>query len=233
MRKSARRYRAGFSIIELLVSLGITMIVMGGAYSIFTEGMAFFRVNQAAADAQAAITKTMGLIAAELTNAAPLVTQVYPAGGPDRPGVTFATPVLEGGAVRYDPVNGNVFWQRYICFYFEADPSGGTNGKIWRVTEDVDPSAEPLGGPGWRDTSGVAAYLVAHTTNYFQTAAGTKRRLVADGISGLDVTLYTGAAFGTTAEERAIDITVEAGDRANTRRDTYYLKVSSRVVPRG
>jgi len=221
-----------------MVSMAITTFIVASAYKIFTEGLAFFRVNQAAADAQTAITKTMTLIASELANAAPMVTQPYPEGGASLPGIAFATPLQDGGAVRYDPVNGDIFWQRYICFYFEQDPeapSGGTNGKIWRVTEDVDSSTEPLGPPGHRDTSYIASVLLATTTNNFQTMAGAKRRLVADGIAGFNVELYDGTEFGivTGAEERAFDITVEAGDKNNRTRDSYYLKVKSRVVPRG
>ena len=239
MRLSGKhKSRRGFSLIELMVSLVITMVVMTGAFQIFTEGMAFFRVNNAAADAQASITKAMGLIAAEVANAAPMVTQVYPAAGSALPGITFATPLQEGGAVRYDPVNGTIFWQRYICFYYEADPSGGVNGKIWRVTEDVDPTTEPLGGPGNRDTNYVADYLdpaitPVHNTNYFQSAAGTKRRLVSDGISGLDVNKYVGGYGATASEQLAFDLSIEAGDKNARTRDTYYLNVKSRVVPRG
>ena len=224
--------RRGFSLIEMMVALGIMSIVMIGAFEIFTEGMAFFRVSQAAANAQTSVTKSLGLIASEISNAAPLVTKEYPAAGPNLPGIVFATPLQEGGSVRYDPVNGDVFWQRYICFYFEADPTGGTNRKIWRVTEDVDSATEVLGAPGNRDTAYVASYLAGHPTNYFQTAPGTKRRLIADGISGMDVTIYAGG-FGGTAMTRAYDLTVKAGDENNTTRDSYYIEVSTRMVPRG
>jgi hypothetical protein len=221
--------------VELLVSLAITTIVMTGAYQIFIEGLQLFRTNQAAADAQASVTKAMSLISAELANAAPAVTRNYPTAGPDLPGLTFATPLMDGGAVKYDPVNGDVFWQRYIAFFYEPDPesaTGGYNGKIWRGEDDV--AEEVAGEPGHRDMMGVVVpFLNANTTNYFQSTSSVRRRMIAEGVSGFEVQIYSGAEFGATAQETAFDITIEAGDKDNRDRDSYYIKVTSRVVPRG
>ena len=237
------RASRGFSIIELMVSLGIMSIVMMGAYQLFSEGMQLFRVNQASADAQAAVTKTMGVISTELTNAAPALTRNYgppyvdggapPAvGGGVYPGLVFATPLDSEGKVHYDQANGQLYWQRYIAYYLIPDSTGGFNGKIYRAESDVAQEGGSI--PGNRDVGVLGLYLDAHSTNDFSTAANTRRRMISEGISGLYVQPYDPEDdFGTgiTAAKEAYDVYIEAGDRANAFRNSYFIRVRVRVSP--
>ena len=241
---NSRARQRGFSIIEMMVSLGIMSIVMLGAYQLFTEGMQLFRVNQATSDAQVAVTKAAGAISTELTNAAPALTRhygpththLYGGGGTPGgilPGITFATPLDKDGKVRYDSVNGQLYWQRYISYYFLADTNGGYDGKIYRGETDVAPEpGDPE--PGNRQVSIIESFLVANNTNYFANNGAVKRRMIAEGISGLCVQPYDPSEDfgpGVTAAKTAYDVFIEAGDKAQSFRNSYFICVRVRVSP--
>jgi prepilin-type N-terminal cleavage/methylation domain-containing protein len=234
-RALARSGKPGFSLAEMMVSLAIGAIIMTGAFQVIQEGMQLYRTNQAAADAQSNVTRVLGVLSLDIANAAAGVCQDYPSGGAGRPGIVFATPLAEGGGVRYDAGNGTIYWQRYICYYFEPDPnaaSGGHDGKIWRAYTPVAPE-DGLGGN--RDLGGVVQPWVAdpsHGPDYF-AANANERRVLSNNISGFDISVYTGAEFGTAAARRAYDVVVEAGDKGQKHRNDYYIKVTTRVVPRG
>lgn len=230
----------GLTLIEMMVSMAISTIIMVGAFQIFREGMDLHRTYQEAADAQVNITRVLGVLTLDLANAASGVTRSFPAGGADLPGVTFATPIGEGGNTRYDPLNGDIYWMRYISYYFVEDPeaaSGGFNGKIWRAYQEIPtPSGDTP--PGNRDTAQIIAFLssASHTTNYFSTSALSEKKLLSDNISGFSVEPYDASEFSATAGhdiKLAYDITVSAGDKSGKRRNSYHIEVSSRAVPRG
>ncbi len=227
-----------------MVSLAIIGVVMAGAYQLFIEGMQLFRVNQAAGDAQIAVTKASGVITTELANAAPELTRHYGppyvpgggggggGGGGTPPGLVFATPLDKDGKVRYDEVNGRLYWQRYVAYYFEPDPEvGGYNGKIYRAETDVPGEPGDPGGTGNRDiTNIVGPFLIANSTAYF--AGLPQRRTIANGISGLYVQPYdANPEFGITAVKEAYDIHIEAGDAKKAFRNSYFIRVRVRVAP--
>ncbi len=235
---TTHKCRQGFSIIELIVSMAIMSIVMAGTYQLFTEGAQLFRVNQAAADAQVAVTKAAGAITAELANASPRLTRHYGlaytgggAGGAGIPGLVFTTPVDKDGKVHYDETNGRLYWQRYISYYFEADLTGGHNGKIYRGESNVagDPGS-PI--PGSKDLGILEAFLLANTTSHFASGTGVQRRVISDGVSGFYVQPYdANPDFGTTAEKPAYDVIIEAGDKEQSFRNSYFIRVKIRVAP--
>lgn len=229
------RRSAGFSLIEMMVTLAIMSVVMIGIFQVFQEGMQLFRTNSRAADSQRAAVKVMGLISAELVNATPEVAQHHPSGGSEPSGIVFATSLTDTGTARFDDLTGELYWQRYISYYFEPDSSGGFNGKIFRAEETIP--AENAGGPGHSDVLGVVApYIASHPTSYFQTNSAPRKRLVSTDVSGFDITIYDGTEGGNTAGAASVsyEITVEAGDpQALNIRNGYFIKVSSRVSPRG
>lgn len=217
-----------------MVTLFVMSIVMVGIFQIFQEGMQLFRTNTQAADSQKAAIKVLGKITSELVNAIPDVTKSYSTvlGDPPPPGIVFATSLDANGAVRFDPVNGVIYWQRYICYYFSAPPAGSFSGKVYR-TELPVPN-ENSGGTGHRDVLNVVKPFVQNTSiTTFAGTAGAKNRQIADGISGFDIQVYTGS-LGGTAQTLSYDIVVEAGSpQALKLRNSYYIKVSTRVTPRG
>lgn len=231
-----RRLKKGFTLIEMMVTLAIMSVVMVGIFKVFDEGMQLFRTNSRAADAQTAAIKVMSLISAELVNATPEVSQNYESGSGNLPGIVFATSLTDTGATRFDDITGQIYWQRYICYYFVADPSGNHDGKLFRAELPI-PDDAIRGGPGNRDVNTVVKPFVrSTTTNVFAADSDAKKRLIADGVSGFDVTIYDGREGGNTAGAKDVvfDITVEAGNPASQNvRNGYYIKVGSRVAPRG
>lgn len=219
-----------------MVTLAIMSIVMVGIFQVFNEGMQLFRTNSKAADAQTAAIKVLSLISAELVNATPEVSKNYDSVSGEPPGIVFATSLTDTGATRFDDVTGQIYWQRYICYYFVADSSGNHDGKLFRAELPISDDTFK-GGPGNRDVAGVVKPFVSTTTtSIFAADTSAKKRLIADGISGFDVTIYDGKEGGNTTGARDIvfDITVEAGNPASQNvRNGYYIKVGSRVAPRG
>jgi prepilin-type N-terminal cleavage/methylation domain-containing protein len=95
----APRPDSGFSLIELMVALVVTLIVSGAVYGLLTSGSSAFRKEPAMADRQANIRAAMDLIVSDLRGAGagmPPFTRVFTpgldgfAGGPNSPvgGVT-------------------------------------------------------------------------------------------------------------------------------------------------
>jgi prepilin-type N-terminal cleavage/methylation domain-containing protein len=244
--KTLRIGRGGFTLIEMMVSMALSTIIMVGAFQIFKEGMDLHRTYQAAADAQVNITRVLGVLTIDIANAPAGLSRAFPDGGGGGggggggvyPGLSFATPIGEGGMTRYDPDNGDVYWMRYICYYFVPDPEpDGFNGKIWRAWEDV-PTPGGQTPPGNRDTAEVLAFLQSpsHDTNYFAASSLSDRKLLSDYISGFEVKVYDASEFAGTAGETiklAYDVTVTAGDTTGKQRNSYHIRVSSRAVPRG
>jgi prepilin-type N-terminal cleavage/methylation domain-containing protein len=85
---------AGFSLIELMVALTVTLIVSGAVYGLLTSGQSAFRKEPAMADRQANIRAAMEMIVSDLRGAGagmPPFTRVFtpgldgPAGSPNSP----------------------------------------------------------------------------------------------------------------------------------------------------
>lgn len=234
--RQQKNRRRGYGLIELMVTLAVMSVVMIGMFQIFNEGMQLFRTNAAAADAQRAAIKVLSHITAELVNATPQVAQEYPAGGGHASGIVFATSLTDTGVAIFHPNTGDIYWQRYIAYYHEPDPSGGLDGKVIRAELPV-PADNIALNPGSLDVLGVVApYISSHTTDDFQADGTAKKRVISSEISGFDVTLYDGSAGGNTGAAATVsyNIVVEAGNPASMNvRNGYYIKVNSRVSPRG
>lgn len=230
--------------------MALTSVIIAASFQIFQEGMQLYRVNQAAGTAQSEVTKVLGVMSLDIGNAAPGLTQSYSSDtAPTDPdviggqfdGITFATPVGEGGATFFDPGNGSLYWQRYVGYYFQPDPDpNGFNGKLWRAYKPV-PAPAGAGGssfPGDRNVQTIVTWLQGHGTTYFGTATepDLERKVIAGGLSGFKVEPYRGQEFAdidaSTKIKLAYNIAVEAGDKKKSLRDGYYIRVTSRVVPR-
>jgi prepilin-type N-terminal cleavage/methylation domain-containing protein len=93
----------GFSLVELLVAMAVTLVVSGAIYGLLTTGGNAFRREPEVADRQQNIRIAMDAIGRDIENAgggAPLVGQVFthtddPTGGPSATGA--GAPYLNGG----------------------------------------------------------------------------------------------------------------------------------------
>ncbi|MCB1757906.1 MAG: hypothetical protein KDJ38_20475 [Gammaproteobacteria bacterium] len=217
----------------MMVTMAVMSIVMIGIFQVFQEGMQLFRTNSKASDAQQSAIRVLGVISAELVNATPEVSKNYDSGSGEPTGVVFATSLTEDGATRFNEFNGKIYWQRYIAYYFEPDPVE-FNGKIIRAVLPVPD--DPSGGPGHLDVANVVAPFINSTpTSAFQSN-GSKKKMIADAISGFNVTVYDGSEGGNTglAKNKVFEVTVEAGNPESQQlRNGYFIQVQSRIAPRG
>jgi len=97
------RGQRGFSLVELLVAMAVTLVVSGSIYGLLTAGQNAFRREPSLADRQQNIRIAMDSIARDVDNAGagmPVVSQVFthtdaPLGGPAPVGA--GAPYLNGG----------------------------------------------------------------------------------------------------------------------------------------
>lgn len=232
------------SLIELLVTIGLMSIVVTGAFKVFQEGLQLFRANQGATDAQASAIRTLSRIDAELVNADPELVQNY--SSPNLSGVVFASPLDDNGAVQFHPDTGKIFWQKLVCYYLVPNPSNPAKGKLYRKEERIpdESGASGIGRTGHTDVSYVKSRLNTRNTDYFDADNTLPIRLLGDTVSGFSVTPFSGEitdADGTketlgglgVSRDLSLNISVEAGDINDTGPDGYYIRVDSRVTPRG
>ena len=81
--REAPRPESGFSLVELMVALVVTLIVSGAVYGLLTSGQSAFRKEPAMADRQANIRAAMDMIVSDLRGAGvgmPPFTRVFTPG---------------------------------------------------------------------------------------------------------------------------------------------------------
>lgn len=223
------------SLVETMVAVFVMGLVVWGAYEIFREGIQYFKTNQRASDAQRHCLNLLSQLSLEVTNAKDDLVRSYSGAG-QVPGICFVSPLADDGRVHYDLSNGNqVFWQKIICYYLDA-PSG----KVYRKEQKIPDTV--AGETGDSDLTSVSGQLDTASTNYFAGLSTNAVRLVAEDIRSLTVAPYDpvtsgvvpgGAPSAGAAGGRAYDITVEAGNPTDIGPNGYYIKLDSRVSPRG
>lgn len=219
-----------------MVAICVTSVIVVGAFMVMNEGLQLFRTNKRAADAQADVLQILSRVTLEAVNAKSDLIKCYPnASYPSAiSGMVFASPLLADGSVRMDVDTAEIYWQNLICYYYE--PSGGSGyGKLYRTVLPISPTASEIG-PGSKDVPNLVTVLNARTTDYFQAQTGIDRRLLGADMSGFSAKPYAGEVGGAGAgivTHDSYSLEVEAGDKNNTTSTGYYVKVQSRVTPRG
>jgi prepilin-type N-terminal cleavage/methylation domain-containing protein len=228
--------RRGLSLMETMVAVFIMGIVVWGAYEIFREGIQYYRTNNRASNAQADCLNLLSKMSLQMSSAKDDLVRHYDTVGVV-PGVVFATSLADDGRAHYDEPNGNkVFWQKLICFYLDT-----STGKVYRKEQPLPNSGSMPGETGTSDTTTVDAQLASCTTSYFATLNTNRTTLVAQDIRTLKVSLYdpsTGmvpgaGGVGGPGGKQAFDIVVEAGNPTDIGPMGYFIKLNSRVAPRG
>lgn len=234
------------SLIELIVAVAIMSVVMTGAFQVFTEGLRLFRTNQAAADAQSSAIKTLSRITNELVNANPEMVRTYSSATGNLDGVVFTSPLAENGSAQFDPVSGKIYWQKYICYYHQPNPDTPALGKLIRKEAKIpDEAGAGTGFTGSTNTASVRSGLSGLSTDAFAADESLPSRALGTAVSGFQVKTFEGTVDdggGTrdilggatvTDRKRSIDVRLEAGDAEDRGPDGYYIRVDSRVTPRG
>jgi len=235
------RDRRGISLMELMVSIGIMSIVIAGAFQVFREGILLFRTNQAAAEAQSSAIKALGMLNAELSNSRHELIRLYDS----PPGVVFASSITPQGQAQFDQQTGQIYWQRLICYYFEAHPTDPSLGRLIRKERPLDDGdTNGAGRTGNTDVEEVADEMDDQDTADFAAASDTETRTLGHDVCGFEVTEFTGEVDdgagtrdflgGASVErKRSYDIRLEAGHPTDKGPASYYIRVDSRVTPRG
>ena len=247
MKEKAFSHRrpGGLSLIELIITIAILSIIALGASQIFIEGLRLFRTNQKAAEAQASVLKTLSKISTEVVNADTDLIEIYD--DSSVPGIVFASPLDSNGNVHFHPENGRVFWQKYVCYYLTVDPDDPSQGELFRVEEAIaNNPLNPSGETGDSRIFQLRGEISTKTTTFFQNDKSLPRRLLGSKISSFTVREFDGTVSDNeggsretlggssiTSRNQAIDVILEAGDQSDRGPDGYYLRVDSRVAPRG
>ena len=248
MINSFRRkmFRGGMTLVELIVTVGIMSIVVAGAFAVFREGLLLFRTNQGASDAQSSAIRTLGRVTSEMANAEESLVAVYNA--PGNSGVVFASPLDANGSAQYHRVTGKIYWQKWVCFYLEPNPSNPAKGKLLRREEAIpnEPGAALDGRTGSTNLNDVEAGLIVRDLGHFRADDSLPTRLMGDAVSGFSCEPFDGlvddgnsgsqsvlGGSGVLNRKRSFDVTVETGDKNNNGPNGYYIKIDSRITPRG
>jgi len=179
-RLTARAASPGFSLIELMMAMTITLIVSGAIYGLLASGGNAFRREPEVADRQQNIRIAMDLIARDIEAAGqglPLVSQWFTnSDTPASAGVSAGTPYLNGSgpmgvlgpaaaASRGDGSENSDILEILIAdqgcpSYTVCNPAGlnGTaNGAVW--TRELIPASACLLAPGTLNSKGLVAVV--------------------------------------------------------------------------
>ena len=217
---------------ELMIAIAITSITVVGAFLVMSEGLKLYRTNKRAADAQTDVLQVLSRVTTEAVNAKQELVRIYP-GGAEPEGIVFASPLLETGQARIDDLTAELYWQFLVAYYF-VPGAPGLPGKVYRAHLPI-PSTAGDTPPGSKDVAYVESLLDSRTTSFFQSGSGVQRRALGHDISAFDVALYSGevdASAGVVVHD-SYTIAVAAGDKTDRSSTGYYIKVDSRVTPRG
>lgn len=112
VRSSSRK--PGLSLVELLVSIGLLAFVSTAAYKFFHEGYRYLRTQEAATEGQREALAILSILTSGLqSTSANLILS-------DPEGVVYASPRSEAGVIAFDPTDGGLLWQRWICLYYDG-----------------------------------------------------------------------------------------------------------------
>jgi prepilin-type N-terminal cleavage/methylation domain-containing protein len=245
LRASPRAKPRAMSLIELIVSIGIISIVVMGAAQVFQEGLQLFRTNQGANDAQASAIKTLSVLNAEMVNAHPDLVEVHDQTAPTDPaGVIFASPLNSDGNAQFNSTTGKVYWQKYVCYYYDPHPTDPARGKLFRKELVIgDEIGIEAGRTGNSNIGSVEANIPDLAV--FTSASDLPTRILGESVSGFRVALFTGEVDDGSGGTKSVlggsgltrkdsyDIILETGDKNNNGPSGYYIRVDSRVAPRG
>lgn len=234
--------RRGMSLLELLVSIGIMSVIMLGAFQVFIEGLRLFRTNQAATDAQGAALRTLGALTAEMVNAKDDLIAIH-----DSPeGVVFASSIDANGKAKFDENTGKIYWQRLICYYYVPNATEPGKGKLIRKEMTIPAGAgNATGVTGDTNVTTVANFLSVRDTAYFASEPGIDSRTLGHDVYNFAIDPFSGQiedATGTrdylggasvSGRRDSYDIRLEAGNKDDRGPNGYYIRVDTRVTPRG
>lgn len=134
MRRHQLRHN-GFTLLEVIIYGLILSILMTAMYLLLRTTFNFMRVTNATASLQASAQKAAVKITNELAQAHRGAGNIVVGTNPN--GVVFLSPTSSNARINYD-ASGNIMWQRWVCFYYDA-----AEGDIMRGEIPITPTATP------------------------------------------------------------------------------------------
>ena len=125
MRKGQVR---GTTLLELLIVIFLFGILIYCVYLFIDRGITMYRESVDALEVRQEALLGLTRLADEVRDSAPLTIHCEP---PPLPapqtgthGIVFPSTRDVNGTVVSDTTSGRVFWQKYVCYYLEAQPDG-------------------------------------------------------------------------------------------------------------
>ena len=176
---------------ELLVSMGLMMLLMGSILAIFQSGARYYNNSTKIVDLQQACLVSANRIGGELSVADlsciddTSTTKTY---------LTFASPINDQGDVTFSEGTTSMLWIKYICYYIEKSNGQET---LRRQTSLILPAADaPPTVPTGLDDAYFRSLVPPTPTTPYPSS------LIASNIYSLDATRSaTGLSLVVTARD--------------------------------
>lgn len=176
---------------ELLVSMGLIMLLMGSILAIFQSGTRYYLNSTKVVDLQQACLVSANRIGSEISSADLSCIDDTSA---SKTYLTFASPINDQGDVIFADGTTSMLWLKYVCYYIEKQ-NGQEN--LRRQTSLILPAADapPTVPVGFDDAYFSSLIPPTPTTPYPST-------LIANNIYSIDATRSaTGVSIVITARD--------------------------------
>lgn len=117
-----------------MVATFIFSIISVGAFKILAEGLRYVRINQLAIDSQRAGLSVLSGVGSGIQSTRNELIEVSPQG------VVFASPTKPDGTVEFDVAEQKLFWQKWVCYYYDGS-------SLSRRERDISPASTDPGTP--------------------------------------------------------------------------------------
>ena len=148
-----------FSLLELVLALGLSFLVLSATTLILIEGFRFYRRNEAILDLQQSALTSLARLARELSESNQEGVSVQPAA------LLFATPRGRDGSLRIEST-GRFRWSQVVAYWLDATTATLRRGQLELGNPGVDvPDLKRL---GWTSVNFSPGQTVARSALEFE-----------------------------------------------------------------
>lgn len=253
------RTRAGFTLVEMIIAMGITVLVMGAVAYMYRQSREQFEKPRASFSLQDDLVHLTAWLQSDLSESDLSTVRSYPNSkyASEAPGLSLESPrqmtddassAVSADALTTTPTGG-VAWQKYVYYTLVPvdDPVQGSNvvGNVVRkegllTTDQTDPLdaawAFPVASPKLPSQAGTVAStrVVAHDVVLPGTSVAAQMGL--DAAGGFKVTaLQDGSPqplSGTLLPEQPVSVTLWVREISTATGKVSTLSVQLQILPR-
>jgi type II secretory pathway pseudopilin PulG len=211
----------GFTLIETLVYSVLLIIILGTMYTILSGAMENYYTIRSGVDVQKASISSVNRITKELSESNLASIAFYKT----KPkGIVFMSPKTADNMIEINQTTGKPYWQKYVCYYMEDDPSDISLSCIIRKEKTVTQT----------DTPSVSN---VYTTSYFATGGGKliKPVVIATSVSNINIYWMNNNIISYTSPPvNPIFISIDTFDRSSNKStnniSTFTTLTSAEVI---